>query len=260
MLYMDPPEDLPGRLVVGTAALMFALAAAWGIRFAFTCGRLTVLAGPDVIRIGPGGPIQWGDVARIRERAWLQRVDLIGHAGRRLGSIEYQVERVDELIDRLRGHIPRPMATLQRHKFGRRFAASYLAPSLLVLAAFVALGLWLWASEGEWIGLLVPPALLWGLYAEFRDQLRELELRQESLVLRTILRERIILREDIVSTQLLLTPVRNGKLLSVMVVLRDGRSVWIQPAGQDAQEVHATVKSWRAALARPPSKDDTDER
>jgi hypothetical protein len=246
LLYLDPPEEVAGRVVVTAVAVFGALFATWGIRFAVTCGSMAVSAGRDGIRVGVGDWIEWAAVARVRERAWLQRVDLIGHDGHRLASIEYQVEGVDELLDLLKGRMQRPL-TIPRQRFGRRFPAVYLATSVIVCGAFVALGVWLWRSEGQWIGLLVPPVLLWGLHAEFRDQIRELELHETALVLRTVLRERVVLRQDIDHTELLLKPVGNGHLLSVLLVLRDGSSVWVHPVGQDAQDVYAAVESWLGA-------------
>jgi hypothetical protein len=246
LLYLAPPEEVAGRVLVTASAALFALCAAWGMRFAVTCGSLAVSVGRDGIRVGVGDWIEWAAVARVRERAWLQRVDLIGHDGQRLASIDYQVEDVDEILNLVRGRMQRS-GTTPRQRFGRRFPAVYLASSVIVCGAFVALGVWLWRSEGVWVGLLVPPVLLWGLYAEFRDQLRELELHETKLVLRTVLRERVVMRQDIDRTQLLLKPVRSGHLLSVLLVLRDGSSVWVHPVGEDAEDVYAAVENWLEA-------------
>lgn len=246
LLYLDPPQEAAGRLLVAACAALFALFAAWGIRFAVTCSSMAVSTSRDGIRIGVGDWIEWAAVASVRERAWLQRVDLIGHGGQRLGSIEYQVEDVDKILDHLKCRMRGPLV-IPRQKFGRRFSAVYLATSVVVCGAFVALGVWLWSSEGHWIGLLVPPVLVWGLHSEFRDQIRELEVHESALVVRTVLRERALLRQDIDHAELLLKPVGSGHLLSVLLVLRDGRSVWVQPVGEDAQAVHGAIVSWLGA-------------
>jgi hypothetical protein len=244
VLLLHAPDDAAGRVSVALIGLFAAILGACCLYLAHSYGQMTVFARKDGIKVGTGDWIPWTAIKRVRERGILQRVDLLGNDDQRLASIEFQVEDASDLIDHVIRQTRRPLAAPPRRKFGKRFGMLFLVGNGLSLAFFVPLGVWLWLSERIWLGLLLPPVVVLALYADGGNLLREVEVGPTGLALRTALRERVLRREDIAGTELLLKPMGHAHILSVLVVLRDESTEWIHPVGTDAQEVHAAVTTW----------------
>jgi hypothetical protein len=125
-LLVDPVRDAGQRAVLGVLGLVAALAAAWCAWFVATAGRSTVVVRDEGLRVGVGPWVAWTAIARLRPRSGLQRIDLVGHDGERLASIEYQVEGSHDLIDLVFARTRREPRAPQR-RFGRRHGPVFLA-------------------------------------------------------------------------------------------------------------------------------------
>jgi hypothetical protein len=73
-------------------------------------------------------------------------------------------------------------------RFGRQHSPSDVGTIVLLLLGFAALAVAFWILTSNWAGLLLPLGFLIGLFGTFRAEVKEIELRDETLILRTFFR------------------------------------------------------------------------
>lgn len=123
-------------------------------------------------------------------------------------------------------------------RFGRQHSPVDLATIILLLFGFAALAVAFWILTGNWAGLLLPLGFLVALLGTFRSEVKEIELRGETLTVRTFFRSYPIPRAHV--TKVLRTP--QGTAIEVL----NGNRYDVTPPGADATEVASALEAWLA--------------
>jgi hypothetical protein len=123
-------------------------------------------------------------------------------------------------------------------RFGRQRSPSDVATIVLLFLGFTALAVAFRVLTSNWAGLLLPLGFLIGLFGTFRAEVKEIELRDETLILRTFFRAYPIPRAHVRALRGTEIEVLNGNRYNVV------------PPGADAEEVARALEEW---LARGPS-------
>ena len=123
-------------------------------------------------------------------------------------------------------------------RFGRqRSARDFLTLALLFLG-FTALAVAFWMLTLNWAGLLLPLGFLIGAYATLRAEVKEIELRDDALILRTFFRAYSIPRAHV--TNVARTP--RGAAIDVL----NGNRYHVTPPETDAELVAHELEEWLA--------------
>ena len=116
--------------------------------------------------------------------------------------------------------------------FGRQRTPGDVLVLSLLLTGFCGLALAFWLLTANWLGVLLPIGYLIGVWATLRAEVRELELRDDALMLRTFLRTYPIPRAHIREIRGTEIEVLNGNRYEVL------------PAGADRDAVAAALDAW----------------
>ena len=122
-------------------------------------------------------------------------------------------------------------------RFGRQRSPTEVATILLLFLGFTALAAAFWILTENWVGLLLPLGFLIGLFGTFRAEVKEIEFRGETLILRTFFRAYPIPR----------THIRTLRGTEIEVL--NGNRYDVAPAGTDREEVTRALEAW---LSREP--------
>ncbi len=231
----------PGVLA---ATLVFAAGAWWCFGFRRDPERYLVETSDYGISVGGHAFVPWSDVASLRERMTGQRLELRGASGEKLAAVEYQLTNIAELIEEVRQRSRVSRTRSERRLFGKRRAMPDLLLNLALFLSLGGAGVWLWFEERNWIGLVLLPILVRALYTDLRDNVREIEIRERDLAIRTFLRERVIPRVDIREVALVLRPLGMNQRLSCGIGLHSGEAVWLAPRSIDVIELHEALRQW----------------
>jgi hypothetical protein len=117
-------------------------------------------------------------------------------------------------------------------RFGRQHAPRDLFVLALLLVGFSGLALAFWLLTLNWLGVLLPIGYLLGAYATLRAEVRELELRGDTLVLRTFFRTYPIPRAHI------------RTLRDTEIEVLNGNRYEVAPPDADPDEVHRALQAW----------------
>lgn len=120
--------------------------------------------------------------------------------------------------------------------FGRQRPPIEIAAMVLLLTGFSALGIALWILRGTWVGVVLPVAFLIGAIAGMRTEVREVELRDDALVVKTFLHAYALPRGHIVHV------VRTDDGVAVDVM--NGARYEIAPPDVDGDAMFAALRAW----------------
>jgi hypothetical protein len=116
--------------------------------------------------------------------------------------------------------------------FGRQHPPRDVATIALLFLGFSGLALAFWLLTGNWLGALLPIGFVIGAYATLRAEVREIELRGDTLLLRTFFRTYPIPRTHI-------RGLRGGE-----IEVLNGNRYAVVPPGVDADEVRRALDTW----------------
>ncbi len=117
-------------------------------------------------------------------------------------------------------------------RFGRQRSPSDVATILLLFLGFTALAIAFWALTSNWAGLLLPLGFVIGLVGSFRAEVKEIELRGETLILRTFFRAYPIPRAHV------------RALRGTEIEVLNGNRYDVTPPGADRAEVARALEEW----------------
>ena len=123
-------------------------------------------------------------------------------------------------------------------RFGRQRSARDFITLALLFLGFTALAVAFWILTFNWAGLLLPIGFLIGAYATLRAEVKEIELRDETLILRTFFRAYSIPRAHV--TNVARTP--RGAAIDVL----NGNRYFVTPPETDADVVAHELEEWFA--------------
>ena len=121
-------------------------------------------------------------------------------------------------------------------RFGRQRSARDFITLALLFLGFTALAVAFWILTFNWAGLLLPLGFLIGAYATLRAEVKEIELRGETLILRTFFRAYSIPRAHV--TNVARTP--RGAAIDVL----NGNRYYVTPPETDAEVVAHELEEW----------------
>lgn len=183
--------------------------------------------------------ITWSEVVGLRERQFFQRIDLIVQEGSSGIALEYQLENfeeaLDEVLQRVRIEVPTAPHTFRRSR-GRAFFT-------ILILGFSLLGVWAWAREGAWAGLLLMGLMLTPLVIDMFCERTQVSVLDGILTLRRGLRNENYAIRDITAAYLALRPAGMGYLLLDVVVETGGKQFSVRTAGADPFVLHSILKS-----------------
>lgn len=117
-------------------------------------------------------------------------------------------------------------------RFGRQRSPRDVATIALLFTGFAALALAFWLLTANWLGLLLPLGFVVGAYATLRAEVREVELRGDTLLLRTFFRTYPIPRAHI------------RRLHGGEIEVLNGNRYAVVPAEADAEAVQRALAAW----------------
>lgn len=117
-------------------------------------------------------------------------------------------------------------------KFGRQRAPRDLLVLALLFTGFSGLALAFWLLTANWLGVLLPIGYVMGAYATLRAEVREVELRGDTLLLRTFFRTYPIPRAHI------------RTLRGTEIEVLNGNRYEVAPADADREAVQRAIAAW----------------
>ncbi len=116
--------------------------------------------------------------------------------------------------------------------FGRQRTSRDFLVLALLLVGFAGLAVAFWLLTDNWLGLLLPAGYLLGAWTTLRAEVRELELRGDTMFIRTFFRTYPIPRAHI------------RKLHDTEIEVLNGNRYEVAPADADHEEVQRAVEAW----------------
>ena len=130
-------------------------------------------------------------------------------------------------------------------RFGRQRAPVDVAALLILLVGFSGLALAFWIYTANWLGVLLPLGFIVGVYATLRTEVREIELRGDTLLVRTFFRTYPIPRTHIRAV----VRVSDGTAIDVL----NGNRYDVTPPGVEGVAIAAALDEWLGGASTPPS-------
>jgi len=230
---LDEPKERAAVFVVAAGLLLCVAGAIAALRAIWTAPRDTVTLSPTGVRIGEGRELAWREIASVRSVRSSGNVALVDRSELRLATINGTISGLTLLIDEIVDHLPFVHATSLR--IGNRRPLVYPLMGVEIIGALIAVII----MEKWFVWLLLVPVLVWEFYTDMRDEIREVEIEDDRLTLRSFLRSWSYERGEIDWVFLVMTPtlsvrvntVRSGVLsvvaygadpLDVYRLIRDG--------------------------------------
>jgi hypothetical protein len=123
-----------------------------------------------------------------------------------------------------------------RQIFGRQRPAVDIAALVILFLGFCAMGIAVWAFTLTWAGVLLPLAFVLGIVADMRGEIREVELADDALLIRTFFRTWPIPRDHITAV----TFDARGAAIDVL----NGSRYYITPQGADDAAFATALQQW----------------
>jgi hypothetical protein len=120
--------------------------------------------------------------------------------------------------------------------FGTQRPARDVATLILLLLGFTALAVAFWMLTLNWAGLLLPLGFLIGAYGTLRTEVREIEIREDALYVRTFLKSYRMPRAHITGV----IPSPSGTSVEVL----NGNRYMVTPPDVDSGAVARTLEAW----------------
>lgn len=187
--------------------------------------------------------VRWSEVSKLRERPYLQRLELLDRSGKRLLKLEYQLHS----FERLRSVVlERSSLAPVRTELGQTFAkgVSYHAFNAAALVGFVALGLYVWPINA----LLAAAALLSvvGLGAwEYLTTAHKVELLPTELLITWPLKKLALSRTEIVALEVSDVFVNHARHPQVLLTHKcSTKPVALRGLGASAVELKLALEAW----------------
>ena len=213
---------------------IFLLASSfWLLRLGFKPGVYSVKLSDEGVQ-GYAENIwrSWSQIANVLDRPILNRIDLIDHAGVRVGSLEYQLADFPEALETVLTHVN--LTFPPQDVFRRKVAAGSRLIIGAILAVIVGFGLWGWFIEGELAGLFISALLVGAAGFDALTQLWSVSIKPDGVLIRRGARTLLVPWREIAEVELALRPIGSGnQMLDVFLVAPTGVYQHIRPLGSN---------------------------
>jgi hypothetical protein len=192
--------------------------------------------------------VRWSDVVRLRERQYLQRLELLGRSGELLLKLEYQLHdfpRLRRIV--LERSSLEPVRTL----LGDTFAKSLLYHlfNAAALAGFAALGWFVWPIN-PLLGAAVMLAVV-GLGSwEYLTTAHKIELLPTEMLISWPLKKLTLSRADVVALEvsdLIANQARHPQV--VLAHKKSKKPIVLRGLGTSAVELKLALEAWQRNAA-----------
>ncbi len=187
--------------------------------------------------------VPWSKIASLRERPYLQRLDLMDKSGHLLLKVEYQLHNFERLRTLV---IERSALASVRTSSGQIFSKTIFhhAFTLVVAGCFTALCIYLWPIKPLLSGftfLIVISAISW----EYLKTVFKIELLTDELKIYTPLQKLVLNRSDIVSldfSDLLKNQTRYPQVL--VTHKKSKKPIVLRGLSASTFELKRTLEAW----------------
>jgi hypothetical protein len=187
--------------------------------------------------------VPWTAIANLRERPYLQRLDLLDKSGQLLLKVEYQLRNFERLRTLL---IERSALASVRTSAGQIFSKTIFHHvfTLVITVCFTALCIYLWPIKPVLSGitfLVVISAISW----EYLTTVFKIELLTDELKIYTPLQKLVLNRSDIVSldfSDLLQSQTRYPQVL--VTHKKSKKSIVLRGLSTSTFELKRTLEAW----------------
>ncbi len=225
-------------------------------RFEFTLpvslsGRYSVEVDPAGLRLvtktGAAHSVSWPEIAELRERRVLERVELVDSAGRERARLDYQIIGFEDLLAYVLDHVPAaaPAPAVQFLRRASRGDIIVDGLSLALSAAVTVIAL----AQREFVGLMVPGLLLGLTAARHFGLVRAVEISGRTVTVCRWLRRTTMDLKDVSAVRIALRPIGKHKSgLDLALEFRNGQRQFIRPGAGDIFALYrATRLAWCSA-------------
>ncbi len=246
----QPASPIRTYIVSLVCTLFFAALALYSLRILKALPLQSVAADNDglwLAHLSKGaGLVRWQDIAIVRERPILQRLDLLSEGGNVLLKLEYQLTQFSQLrslvIDKTAGQVAipaLPVTAAKRPVYHLFYAVGFIG--------FGALG-WKVGPESPWLGYLGMTGLVVVIAYEYLTTVSKVTIDRDCLVIAYPTVRRSYPWADIDSVQLSDVFDQNGAMhpqLSV-TVRGGGKPFCLRGLAMDAVALHRIVMvAWK---------------
>ncbi len=192
----------------------------------------------DGIRLPADGRWEpWSRLTNLRERRFLNRLDVLDESGSRFCSLVYHLDGFGDALELTLEHLA--LLPPERDRFGRP------APGVIfvgVLALIAAPWIVVWLFSGIAV-VLLPSVILFGVGIGYvLLETWSVSLETEGLKIRRGYGSDVIPWADIAKVELALRHIGSGRLmLDVVLVRRDGDRRSIRPVGANPFHLHGRI-------------------
>lgn len=173
--------------------------------------------------------VPWSEVARLRQRVHLQRLEMFSADGRLLGTLKYHVDHVD---------VAARMIAARLRQTPRAIPSTFYPTSPWIMRVrraamplIMALGLWVWWSRGDWAGIAMVVFVAGLSIADHLTIIRSATVAGDGVILRQLLNETHIPWGHVSILTLEATGGGSNTWITVRLHLSDGAKRTILPEG-----------------------------
>lgn len=188
--------------------------------------------------------IHWSAITQVRERPYLQRLELFNGSGELLLKLEYQLRDFPRLRSLV---LERSALAPVRSPLGKAFAKSYAYHifNAAALVGFVALSIYLWPTNPVLSGVLLLSVVGFGSWEYFTTACK-VELLATGMVVSWPVRRLTLFRADITSVEMSDLVVNSALHPQVLVShTKSKRPVVLRGLGTSAVDLKRAVQAWR---------------
>lgn len=244
---LDPDarsEPVALALAAGVAVI-FSGIGLWCLHLART-QRYGIEIGREGLRplvAGTAGHVSWAEIAELRERPLLERVELCSPGGEVRARLEYQLENFEEALAAVIAQVrPAPHLPTQGSRIEIRALTAQPGFVLAILAASAAFAFVSWRFFGESLPLVLPGLLLAGAVADHFLRIREVEVRDGQLRVHAKVDRPAVDLSAVTELGFALQDLGRGrKRLEVQIVFANGEKQLVRPPGVDAFALYRLI-------------------
>ena len=227
VLYFDPPQNLGGIVVFVLGGAFFLGLSAWGFLLAKNVRKYSVAIDSEGIRsLDPKRAqvkLYWSDLAKIKERAHRQRLELFDRRGEKVINVEYQLEGFEDLRKILMDRVGRNTTVRLPVRYTKGWFFHILYWGLMAMLSYASYYYYV-PRPDSWlfVGLLVVALAI--LAREYLKQVIAITVSNDALLLYYPLWQIKAAIPDITDIGIHDEYVKSSRVPHVLITLRNGKT------------------------------------
>lgn len=238
----------PDPVLLAISAVLLAIFTGiglWSLRISRS-QRYGIELGRDGLRPLTGGTadwVSWAEIAELRERPLLERVELCTPGGEVRARLEYQLEGFERVLAAVVARArPAPHLETRGSVLEARNPSTRTPVAAAVVVASVALAFLSYRHLGGALPLILPGLLLVGAIADHFLCIRSVEVRDSQLRVHALVGRPAVDLDVVDEVRLGLRDLTHGrKRLDVLLVFSNGEEHFVRPPGVDAFALYRLI-------------------